>query len=256
VFDYAHNNSSFQQEFLIEPGAEFIEVTLRGDWREVEKYLKIHFTPQNQGQTTAFADLPYGFTEHLPEGEEYAMQYVAGIRNGKTILTIANDSRYGCLWQDGSLSLSAIRCATWPARISDCGEFEMKYRISAFGATDTWRRRVFALGYHLNLSPCTYAQEYSSHRHLDEGAILAAGLKTAMITCLKPAEDGEGILLRLFNPADSAVEESFSLPAGFSQSIQTNLLEEPLEEMQSQMNSITLEFRPWEIKTLLLKKGT
>jgi alpha-mannosidase len=255
VFEYEYGSSTFQQEFLIEPGVDFIDVTLRGDWREVEKYLKIHFTMASQGEQVAFADLPYGLTDRLPEDAEYPMQYVAGIRDERTVLAIANDSRYGCMWKKGILSLSAIRCATWPARISDRGEFEMRYRIFAFNLTgDDWRRRVFEKGYDVNLVPCAYAQEYSSNQRPATWAFLHTSFDEIMVTCLKPAENGDGLVLRLFNPTDQPARERFTLPDGFARAVQTNLLEEPLEDSKPLVGPVELAFRPCEIKTLLLER--
>lgn len=254
IFHYSFGKSTFSQEFMIEPDMNSIDVLLKGDWQEVEKYLKVHFALNGTKGQSAFADLPYGFTERLPEGEEYAMQYMAGIRNMRSGLTVLNDSRYGCMWKNCSLSLSAIRCATYPAHISDSGEFEMQYRVVPLDTTsDGWEGRIVQVGFEYNLALRSYAQEFTSRQRPGRMAMLPNSKSEILATCMKLSEIGDALVLRLYNPTNRAVTQIFTIPAGFTTATMSNLLEEPIDGAETTSASIELQFRPYEITTLLLK---
>jgi alpha-mannosidase len=249
IFHYEYGNSRFVQEFLMEPDVPFVEVTLSGEWKEVEKYLKIQFGVSGTGDQAAFADLAYGFTETLPEDMEYPMQYFCGVRDESKALLVLNRSRYGCRWKDRRLSISAIRCATYPAPISDRGPFSMSYRIAAAVTADSaWRRETFAQGFGFNRRFLSYAPSWSSNGRPTDWSLLQDEPELALGTTLKPADDGSGLIIRTFNPGTVPIRDRL-IPAA-----ERRLWEEStyLENATRERREVSepLEWRPWEIKTL------
>jgi alpha-mannosidase len=86
---------------------------------------------------------------------------------------------------------------------------------------------------------------------------LAAGTVTpfkvegtpVVLSGLKQAEEGEGIVLRLYEPAGRRGGLEISLPAGWALSEPLGILEEPLERTGPQ------EIMPFEVRTWKLKRA-
>jgi alpha-mannosidase len=246
LFVYRYGHSRFTQEYLLEPGTPFVETTLGGDWREVEKYLKVHFSFDSSEARTAFADLPYGYTDSLPLGQEYPMMYFCGIRDSRCVLAVLNNSRHGCLFDGEDLSLSAIRCATYPARLSDEGEFQLSYRILGLpGRNIDWRSQVYGQAFAFNVAPVGYSAEYTAARLPSDWHAPSVNRLTENVlgTCLKPTESGEGWIIRLFN-ADIR---------GCRAPIQSGRIVDILDEETAASKASStgeIEFRPLELKSL------
>jgi alpha-mannosidase len=251
AFDYAIDAGSVRQEFLIEPDSDAIFAQVTGDWRQVEAYLKLHFQPQCND--TGFADQAYGFTSDLPRDNEHPMMYFAGLHNGKTGMLLTNNGRHGCMLSGGVLSLSIIRCASWPEAISDSGSFEINYSISIFdSAAPSWPAQCFRRAWAFNIRPfvCSPSGEGNSlppARSLLQGAAGPA-------TCLKPAHKGDGVVLRLFNPSPSGGEFVAPSIPGWRLCACDGFLEVPTGDDLPPGRRITLD--PWRIVTLLWTRAT
>lgn len=248
-FLYSFGESRVRQEFLIEPGSNEIEAQISGDWQEVEKYLKAHFSFGSTGPLSAFADLPYGWTDALPAGSEYAMQYFCGLRDANRALHISNDGRYGCMWDGGSLSISIIRCATYPANISDRGNFLTRYRIKLLDAgAPNWRADAFRSGYEYNIAPCCYAPEHSGNKLPAAMSLMPPTAAPIMATCLKPAYDGNDLVLRLFNCAPDRSNWTADPTTTWESLEEEGFLEDGRREARRAVRSRTLN--PFGIVTL------
>jgi alpha-mannosidase len=256
-FHYRFGHSAVTQEFLIEPDAEFVEATVSGEWGEVEQYLKIHFVLPAAEEVVAFADLPYGFTERLPEKQEYSMQYLCGMRDARRGLVVVNNGRYGCLWDGARLSLSVIRCATYPAGRSDQGPFAVRYRVGLADVTaPDWRLRAFRAGYELDVPPCSYAPEYTRADRPAMWSPLDEPLDGVLGTCLKPAHSGPAAVLRLFNPAPASRTQRVVFRDDVKLTA-VDLLEEPCEQdVREADRAAEFALRPFGLATLRVSPRT
>ena len=66
---------------------------------------------------------------------------------------------------------------------------------------------------------------------------------------LKPAEEGDGLILRLYEPAGRRGRLSLALPSGWHASGALNILEEPIERAGP------ADIMPFEIRTWRLQRG-
>jgi len=66
---------------------------------------------------------------------------------------------------------------------------------------------------------------------------------------LKPAEEGEGLMLRLYEPAGRRGRLSLALPSGWEASGALNILEEPIERAGP------ADIMPFEIRTWRLRRS-
>ncbi|MAE62679.1 MAG: hypothetical protein CMJ18_00280 [Phycisphaeraceae bacterium] len=253
-FDYRFGESTLGQTYLIEPSVSFVTMRVEGRFHEVERYCKAHFSVHDT--ETAAADLPYGYTPNLPEGVEYAMQYGAAVLGPKHGLAILNRGRYGCLWRDDELSISLVRCATFPAWISDRGPFETELRLMALGPDDGDRQqRIIRAGYDANLALFSYAPERSEQRLDRTWSLTGAPIDDVLGVLAKPCEDGDGVALRLYNGSSEPRSQSMNAPVAFPSMVASNIIEDDLGADGALPERGTLEFRPHEIRTLVCKNG-
>ena len=250
-FEYPFNKSHFRQEFLLEPGVPWIDVRIAGEFFEVERYLKAHFALGQEMGDEGFADQPFGFTRPLPQGMEYPMQYVSGLVGSQRGLAVMNRGRYGCMWNQHTLSISLIRCATFPARISDRGPFEVHLRLLPFDASDqNWPLQINREAWGYNVALCSYAAEHSSQQLAPSWSLLGRSIDQAIACGLKPAEDAQGLAMRIFNPSpNSNAVVPLNRPSSFNSMSMSNILEELPEEVDEDRKG-QLSLRPFEIKTV------
>ncbi|NKF31181.1 hypothetical protein HER21_32550, partial [Pseudomonas sp. BGM005] len=64
---------------------------------------------------------------------------------------------------------------------------------------------------------------------------------------LKPAEEGDGLILRLYEPAGRRGRLSVTLPSGWSVSQPLNILEEPMERT-GPADIMPFEIRTWKLQ--------
>jgi len=73
-------------------------------------------------------------------------------------------------------------------------------------------------------------------------------------TALRRAEHSAALVLRLLETAGHSGEATLRLGPGIRRVTEVNFLEHPLSTPQPHAEKgVTLTFRPWEIKTLLLE---
>jgi hypothetical protein len=82
------------------------------------------------------------------------------------------------------------------------------------------------------------------------GAWPAAGGGLVLDT-VKRAEDGDGLVLRLYEPHGARGVATVRLARGIRAAQRANLLEEPLSDAELRDGAVLVPFRPWEIVTLL-----
>ncbi|HNZ07810.1 MAG TPA: glycosyl hydrolase-related protein, partial [Candidatus Cloacimonadota bacterium] len=72
---------------------------------------------------------------------------------------------------------------------------------------------------------------------------------------VKPAEDGQGLVLRFYEYRGASAELEFPIPKGYLEPRLCDLRERLLDEaVELRDHHIKLRFRPFEIKTLRLDK--
>ena len=71
------------------------------------------------------------------------------------------------------------------------------------------------------------------------------------ITAFKPAYDGEGFILRMFERSGKTAETNLTLPTGYYLDCEVDLLEEKMADAQQ----LSLSFKPFQIRSFkVLKK--
>jgi alpha-mannosidase len=218
-----------QRYKLPKRGAE-IEVEVRVFWNEKKKMLKLSI-PTTLTDADYLGQTAYGVEKLLTNGQEVVAQKwvglfeeAAGPEQGRA-LTCINDGVYGSDCRDGEIRLSLLRSPGYSAhpigerpvmpqdRFSshiDQGERLFSFRINA---GNTMERLAHvdreALAHHEKPFALSF---FPSGLGVDCKPVVTLEDDVVQMTALKKAEDGNGWIIRLYNPTGAARTTRLAFP--------------------------------------------
>lgn len=237
---FRYRDSFLVQTYKLPKRGTEVEIGLRVYWNEKDTMLKLAVPTVfgNRGQfrgQTAFgiSDLPEDGTEAV------AQKWVAVLGEtpeGRRMLTCINDGTYGCDYLDGELRLSLLRSPGYCAhpigdrpilaqdRFSpriDQGEHRFTFWLNAGEAGDRAVRIEREAALH-NERPYALSFFPSGDGELS-GKLLELEDEAVQLSAFKQAEDGNGYILRLFEPTGQARSTAIAIPAlGLREEIRLN----------------------------------
>jgi alpha-mannosidase len=153
---------------------------------------------------------------------------------------------------DNVLRITLLRSPTLPDPEADQGEQRFAYRLLPHAGP--WDSATIAAAYGLNdplLVTQTASPETGSRAAI--GPFVQVDAANAVIETVKQAEDGDGVIVRLYECR--RWRGPVTLRAGFpiAQAWRVNLLEEVQEELTVAYDTVTFTLKPYEIVTLRLR---
>ncbi|MBR5923140.1 MAG: alpha-mannosidase, partial [Clostridia bacterium] len=85
------------------------------------------------------------------------------------------------------------------------------------------------------------------------GSLLSVDAGNVIIETVKPAEDKEGVIVRAYEAEGTFTNCKLTFDAAFGSVFITDMLEYENEPIDTENNTVLLDFKPFEIKTLRLK---
>ena len=168
-----------------------------------------------------------------------------------------NDCKYGISAQDSRLSLTLLRAPVIPDMTADMGIHKFTYSILPFSGAFA-QSRVTEEAYECNVEVTQAASGEAAVPQTSEAAervsfFAVEGGHVVLETC-KPAFDREkGVVLRLYESKGCAGTTVLTVPDNVEHVYACNMLEETAEELMVREGKVTLRFRAFEIKTLMLE---
>ncbi|MEM1288572.1 MAG: glycoside hydrolase family 38 C-terminal domain-containing protein [Pseudomonadota bacterium] len=250
----AYQSSSITQRISLDHRSKRIDFDTEIEWRESHTLLKTAF-PVAVLTPTATYDIQWGNMERTTHRNtswdlahfESAAQKWADLSEGNYGVALLNDCKYGYDIHHNVMRLSLIKSATMPDPVADQGHHTMKYALLPHEGD--WRREVPRAAYDLNnpliVRPVTNSQGRTTWRH-----IAMPHKSNLIIETIKRAEDGNGLIMRLFENhrerGPVTVQFGFDVAAVF----QCNLLEDVKGAVPVKHNHIELDVKPYQIITL------
>jgi alpha-mannosidase len=158
-------------------------------------------------------------------------------------VALLNDGKYGHHAVGNELGLSLLRSPFYPDPLADEGPQSFTYALFPH-AGDWLSGGVLAEAEDLNRPmPC---RPVSAGGEAAWTAVGLDGMKLGL-SALKPAEDGAGPVLRLYEPAGARGEAAVALPGGWRLGEAVDLLEEPQADA-SDTRFLPFQARSWRIE--------
>ncbi|MGL5152184.1 MAG: alpha-mannosidase [Clostridium sp.] len=251
---YKYNNSLISQTIKFYSFDRKIEFDTNVDWHENHKFLKVGFDA-NVFSNVATYDIQFGNIQrstHFSSSWDYAKFEVVAhkwVDLSETGYGVAllNDCKYGHSVKDSLMSISLIKCATWPDPKADQGKHSFKYAILPHKGT--WQESGVQ----------AHGENFNNRLHMFKGdsplcnkSLFKISSNNISIDAIKASEEGDGIILRVHE--FMGMRNSFEITSDFNISWyeEVNLLEESLGYGISS-DKIEGYITPYQIRTYKIK---
>ncbi len=250
-------NSTVTQEITLSHNSARIDFKTHVDWKEDHILLRAHF-PTTVHTDHATFETQYGHisrpTHRNTSWDEAKFEVCAhkwaDISEYGCGVSLLNDCKYGYSALGGDLSISLLKSTTSPYTEADRGEHNFTYSLLVHDG-DFRRAGVIEEAALLN-NPVIF-KTVSGEGTLPEVFSLAkSSSPSAVIDCIKKAEDSDATVLRLYESHNSKTVTEITLGFDAQKAYICNTLEEELEELPIKNNTLSLNLSNFEIVTLKL----
>ena len=259
--NYKFHNSTLTQDITLAPEAKRLDFVTEADWFETEKTLRADF-PVTAHSPFATFDIAHGAAIRPTHRNttwdiarfEVAAHKWADMSEGDFGVAILNDCKYGYSALGNTIGITLLRSPNCPDPNSDKGHHLFTYSI--YPHKGGWQEgKVSAEAFALNLPPVVVASNGSGKLASELSFINFGANSNIQLDCFKPAQEGNGIVLRVYETSQcrGTIEVSTALP--FTTAIETDMLERPMgeEAIPVENGKFSFDIKPFEVKTFLLK---
>jgi alpha-mannosidase len=241
--------STIAQTYVLWANSRRLDVVTEIDWRDRRTLLRT-LTPAAVRARHATFECACGVVQrptHANTSWDAAMFEVPGHRFADLSepgfgVALLNDAKYGHSVRGDVLGLSLVRSPVYPDPLADEGAHAFTYALMPH-AGDWHEGGVREEAEDLN-QPLLAASARSLAPGVHE-PIAISGIAAAL-SALKPAEDGDGLVLRVYEPAGARGPFAFTLPAGWRNAGPVDLLEEPATR-EAAHDLMPFEIRSWRL---------
>jgi alpha-mannosidase len=246
-------NSLIRQRISLSAHSRRIDFNTQIEWRERQTLLKVAF-PLAVRADEATYHIQWGTIKRPTHRNtswdrakyEVAGHYFADLSEHGYGVSLLNDCKYGYDARDNILRLTLLKSPIYPDPNADLGAHTFTY--SLLPHADPSLLTTFAEAYRLN-APILIVPS-SGAPAAEPLSLLSVSSPTAIVETVKRAEDSDDLIVRLYRctNARGMVTVRFGVPI---QAVwRANLLEEMLEALPVQANSVSFALQPFEIVTL------
>jgi alpha-mannosidase len=242
------NASTIVQSVRLWANSPRIDFATRFDWRDRRILVKARFPLAVRADNATF-ECAFG-VHHRPTHAntswdaarfEVAAHRFVDLSEPGYGAALLNDGRYGCHARGNELGLSLLRSPILPDKLADEGMQDLTYALLPH-AGDWIAGGVLAEAEDLN-RPLFHRPIRA--RDAEHQVIKMRGTDVAL-GALKPAEDGDGLILRVYEPAGARGPIAIDPPKGWTIAGEVNLLEDAIEPPSPQIRPF--EIRGWRLR--------
>ena len=227
------------------------------DWHEREKVLKAQF-PVSVRSRYATYEIQHGTNEYpthsnttydAPKFECCAHKW-ADLSEGGYGVSLINDSKYGYDIQDNLMRITLMRGPICPDPLGDIGINTFRY--SLYPHKLGWRQSdVIKLALKENNRPYAVFAPWNStsSEKFRPFVSISSENDNIVLDAVKKAQDGHGIILRVYEAENIRTSVSITLDRIFTEVFETNMMEENERRVPVFDDSFTFKIKPNEVKT-------
>jgi alpha-mannosidase len=275
---YRLGHSEVTQRIVLTAGSARLDFVTHIHWREIKSMLRTSFPVAVHAEEATY-EIQFGHirrpthsntTWDLAKDEVCAHKW-ADLSQRDFGVSLLNDSKYGHKIKDGVMDLDLLRSAPYPGDnrhlddevepgephpgYTDQSDHEVTYALYVHPG-DPIEGDVVQEGYDLNVPLRVTETDAHAGEGPSEISFLTLDDPNIVVEAVKQAEDGEDIVIRLYEAGGGTV--STTLDLGFpAQAVEeVNLMERPVDApqwaltMDGNRTQVALTFRPFEIKTV------
>ena len=248
---YKFGDSLLSQDIVFYSDTPRIDFESEVDWNSPHSLLKVGFKVNVLSDTARF-DVQFGNIKR-PTHENYPTDKAqfevcnhkwTDLSDTRFGVAVLNDCKYGISVNGNDMRLTLCKGGSHPDTRGDRGVHKFTYSLlvheAAFDADS-----VIKPAYMLNYPALGFAGSIPF-----AGSLLTADADNVIIETVKPAEDGNGFIARIYEAEGTFTACNLTLGKAFSRVFETDMLEYENEPVDTNGNTVSLNFKPFEIKTL------
>ena len=257
-----YRDSRIEQTYRLLAGSRRIDVETVIEWHERQVLLKAVFPFAIRSHEATFETM-YGVIQRPTHRNttwdaarfEVSAHRFADISEAGYGVALLNNGKYGHGALDNVLTLSLVRGPLYPDPYADEGHHEFAYAILPHPgdwASAGVPAEAFAFNSPLIAVPAGDTVTAAASLVAAEGVTLALG-------AVKPAEDGDGIILRLYEPNGARGLATLRFQRAVASVEAVNLLEEAdptsVPDLARDGAAVTFSVRPFQVVSLRVRLG-
>ena len=250
-----YRSSTIWQDIVFYQDKRRIDFHTRIDWQEHQHLLKAEF-PFRLFARKVTADIQFGNVERAThrnttyeqaQFEMCAHKWVDCSENGYGA-ALLNDSKYGYSAEGATVALTLLKSGIFPNANADIGTHAFCYSLYPHSG-DFHTGQVAQEAYRINCKPlCFFGSDTAPAQALPR---LSISQENIFCETVKPAENGRGIVLRMYEGYGRESHVCWQYGTGYDVS-ECDMLEQVLHPVTTDAQGAHCRFRPYEIKTFLL----
>ena len=250
TWDYM--DSTITQDIVFYADSPRIDFKTQANWVEQTYVVKAHF-PLDVFHNDIRCDIQYGNVSRptckntswdVARFEICAHKWV-DISEADYGVALLNNCKYGHGATDDEISLTLIKTSHYPDESGDVGEHSFSYAL--YPHMGDWREGdVIHEAYKFNIP----AKAITGAKAKDSSSFVMLEGKGAVIEALKPAEDGEGAVIRLYECFGGRRNIKLRPGFEFERACIVNVLEEEQESLPVTDGTLELSLKPYQILSI------
>ncbi len=201
------------------------------------------------GNPAARYEIPFGAVDRsLHHGQEVPALQWASVRgqcgNAAGGCLLLNDCKYGHSLDANTLRLTLIRSSYDPDILPEIGSHEAHVALQPF-LGDMPVAKAIAIGREFNHSLRVISTDVHEGTLPQVGTFVEVQPETVVLSCIKKAQAGDAVIVRLLNPGDKAQTTRIQCPADLlgqvKQVQEVDLLERPVDKSTAVHSNNTIQ---------------
>ena len=256
----AFGESIIIQDITVYSHSPRIDIKTFVDWKQKNVFVK-YALPTDIYATKACYEIQYGNVErptHKNTSWDEARFEVCAhkwvdISEGDYGVSLLNDAKYGYDIYEGTMRMTLLKATCEPN--PDADKEAQNFIISILPHTGAWRdAQVQEESYKLNNPLYGKIEEAHSGTINSRYSLVSLQECGAEIEVVKLSEDGEDLIVRLYDYRGSKHKNCLLLGFKATQVWECDMLENVITSYEVQNGQVTFELKPYEIKTFRIKR--
>ena len=168
-------------------------------------------------------------------------------------VSLLNDCKYGCDVLGSVMRLTLLRGTTWPDPEADRGHHEFTYSLLPH-AGDWCEGETVRRAWELNVPARAVPIRRPESGRLERSFLSLTGA-AVVVEAFKPAEDGRGFILRVYEPHGGRGEVTVNLDMAVAKVFACNLVEEDGQAIPIRKANFRFDLDPFQIRAFRLLGG-
>jgi alpha-mannosidase len=233
-----------------------IDIKHEIDWHQKQIFVKLCL-PVDIHTSEATFEIQYGNVKRATHYNtswdaarfEVCMHKWVDVSEDNYGISILNDCKYGISVHDGNIGVSLLKSAIYPNPEADKEHHE--FTISLLPHEGNFKEAgTIPQAYLLNNPMTTVIKNNAGGSISEEYSFVSSDCDNVIIEAVKKAEDSDDIIVRLYECYNRRSDVCLTFAKDIKAAYECDMLENNIEAVVSEGNSVYFKMKPFEIKTL------